>query len=450
MPQPHPPTKHPARRLAMTALKVAIAVLGLWWVLGQISWHDTAVIARGQTVRAAVFVHATRLPVVSRTARSVTVRFANQIIQVRLPSGKIVTASATRYPIMFPRQLTLPLSYLATAGGHPEIEAGLHSLIVRANAWLLLGALIIVGIPFFLTAWRWQLLMSVQDMHLSYAQCLRLNFVGQFYSTFLPGTTSGDLVKILYTARVTGQTTQSAVTVLLDRVIGLVGLVMVAGIAATIQLMVNSASSASPLGTATGTGSDPVLLRVVMLTGGLLAATLVGCILYFSARLRRWLGIDSILNRLPLPEFIKHADRSLLAYRHHLRLVAGTFGLSMISQSVLPLAGFLAGRAFGMHASFGCFMAYIPLAALAASLPIMPPQGIGVTEAILLHFFVTRGVDTASQSFALAQAIRFLPITWNLLGAYWVVRGKFHRPTPTEVEIIESDLPIPITAPCTE
>ena len=442
MPQPHPPTKHPAGRLAMTALKVAIAVLGLWWVLGQISWHDTAVIAKGQTVRQAVFLRATRLPVISRTAHTVTVRLVRQEIKVKLPSGKIVTADATGYPIMFPRQLTLPLSYLATADGHPEIEAGLHSLMVRANAWLLLGALIIVGIPFFLTAWRWQLLMSVQDMHLSYAQCLRLNFVGQFYSTFLPGTTSGDLVKILYTARVTGKTTQSAVTVLLDRVVGLIGLVMVAGIAASIQLLVNSGSPSVPPRAAVSTGSDPVLLHVVLLTGGLLAATLVGCLVYFSARLRRRLGIDSILNRLPLPEFMKHADRSLLAYRTHLRLLAATFGLSLVSQSVLPLAGFLAGRAFGMHASFGCFMAYIPLAALAASLPIVPPQGIGVTEAILLHFFVTRGVDTASQSFALAQAIRFLPIAWNLLGAYWVVRGKFHRPTPTEVEMIESELPV--------
>ena len=447
MPQQHPPSKHRTRRLMLTALKLAIAVLGLWWVLGQISWHDTAVIAKGQTVRAAVFLHATRLPVVSRTSRTVTVSLVRQEVQVKLPSGKIVTAYATGYPIMFPRQLTLPLSYLAKADGHPEIEAGLRSLIVRANAWLLLAALIIVGIPFFLTAWRWRLLMSVQDMDLSYAQCLRLNFVGQFYSTFLPGTTSGDLVKILYTARVTGKTTQSAVTVLLDRVIGLIGLVMVAGIAATVQLLLNSGPSSVPSSAAIGTGSDPVLLHVVLLTGGLLVATLAGCIVYFSARLRRWLGIDSILNRLPLPEFIKHADRSLLAYRKHLRLLAGTFGLSMVSQSVLPLAGFLAGRAFGMHASFGCFMAYIPLAALAASLPIVPPQGIGVTEAILLHFFVTRGVDTASQSFALAQAIRFLPIAWNLLGAYWVVRGKFHRPTPAEVEMIESELPVQSTNP---
>ena len=163
------------------------------------------------------------------------------------------------------------------------------------------------------------------------------------------------------------------------------------------------------------------------MTRSRITVTIIGGVVYFSVRLRKWLHLDALIERLPLPEFIKHADRTLRVYRDHPGVVAMTLGASVLSQAVLPLAGFLAGRAFGMHASFGCFMAYIPVAALAASLPIVPPQGIGVMDAILLHFFVTRGVDTASQAFALAQAIRFLPICWNLLGAYWVVRGTYHR-----------------------
>jgi hypothetical protein len=263
--------------------------------------------------------------------------------------------------------------------------------------------------------------MLVQNMDLPYRKCLTLTFVGQFYSTFLPGTTSGDIVKIIYTGRITGQKTKSAVTVILDRVIGLIGLMIVAGIAAAVQLVVNHFSTSGK------SVSDPVLVHVLWLIAGLLGMTIIGGVVYFSVRLRKWLHLDALIERLPLPEFIKHADRTLRVYRDHPGVVAMTLGASVLSQAVLPLAGFLAGRAFGMHASFGCFMAYIPVAALAASLPIVPPQGIGVMDAILLHFFVTRGVDTASQAFALAQAIRFLPICWNLLGAYWVVRGTYHR-----------------------
>lgn len=431
--------KHPARRLLLMALKLAIALAGLWWVIGQISWNNRAVIAAGKQIRSITWIKSTPLPVIKRKADLITLDFAHQKVQVKLPSGKIFSGYADQYPILFPRQLTIPVSYLAQVAGQPEIEIGLRGLIRRANGWLLFAAMMILGGPLFLTAWRWRMLMNVQDMHLSYRQCLRLTFVGQFYSTFLPGTTSGDVVKIIYTARATGKKTQSAVTVLLDRVIGLIGLVVVGGVAATIQLMMDLGQSTGTTTAGSPSGPDPVLLHVIILTAGILLVAAVGGTVYFSTRLRRILGIDALMKKLPLPEFIQHADRTMRVYRSHLGVVAVTFAISLLSQSILPVAAFLAGRAFGMHAAFGCFMAYIPMAALAASLPIVPPQGIGVTEAILLHFFVTRGVDTASQSFALAQAIRFLPIVWNLFGAYWVVRGKFHRPTDAEVQDVETE-----------
>ena len=83
--------------------------------------------------------------------------------------------------------------------------------------------------------------------------------------------------------------------------------------------------------------------------------------------------------------------------------------------------------ALGMNAPITYYMAYVPLAVLAASMPISPPQGLGFLEWVLDHFFVGRGTATASQAFALTQAVRFLPLLWNLCGAYWVVTGKYSR-----------------------
>ena len=96
-----------------------------------------------------------------------------------------------------------------------------------------------------------------------------------------------------------------------------------------------------------------------------------------------------------------------------------------------PLSAYLAGQAFGMHAPIGYYYAFVPLALLAASVPVVPPGGIGVTESVLLLFFVDKAASTVkattSQAFALAQAIRFLPIAWNLLGAWWVITGTYTR-----------------------
>ena len=104
------------------------------------------------------------------------------------------------------------------------------------------------------------------------------------------------------------------------------------------------------------------------------------------------------------------------------------FGASLIAQTVLPVSAWLAGLAFGMsHTHLGHFLAYTPLSMLAASVPVSPPQGFGVIEYVLFHFFASKGLATASQTFALAQSIRFLPILWNLIGAYWVVTGSYSR-----------------------
>ena len=414
--------QHRGRKWLSTAVKVLIAVAGLWYVLAQVSWSDRVFIARGAKIRNVTFIRNTALPLLGRAGKLWRIGFQDQRITVRLPNGREVTAVANRSPIDFPRHLRLPANYLVQAHGQPEIEQGLGPILATAKLWPLAVALLLLGMPFVITAWRWARLMRVQGLPTSYGQCLTLTLVGQFYSTFLPGTTSGDVVKIIYAGRLTGQPTKSAVTVLLDRVIGLVGIMIVGGTAAAVQLLVNhfGATAAAP--------PDRVLLRVVFLITGLLAVLAAGATVYFSARLRRWFGVDALLDRLHLPEFIKHADRTLRVYRGHMGLLAVLLLASIVSQTALPVAGWLAGQAFGMRASFGCYLAYLPVTALATSLPIVPPQGLGVLDSLVLHFFVTRGVDSADQAFALAQVIRFFPIFWNLLGAYWVIRGHYGRP----------------------
>lgn len=412
--------RHPVRRVVLSLIKWIIAIVGLWYVISHIHWHDRVTIAAGVNIRNVVLVKATPMPVVAVHHHVYILDFRRKPITVHLPDGKTIRAWATNPPIDFPPTLGLPADYLVRTHGAPVVQLGFLSLIAHSKPLPLVLAFLLLGIPFLITAWRWQRLLHVCQLNLSYGRCLTLTFLGQFYSTFLPGTTSGDIVKIVYTGRLTGQKTKSAITVILDRVIGLIGLIIVGFTAAVVELLISQHGK--------GGAADPVLLHVVLLTGGMLVVIAIGAAVYFSRRIRRAVGLDYLIEKLPLPEFLKHADRTLAAYRGHLGVIAVALIASVISQAVLPIAGFLAGQAFGMHDPLGYYLAYIPLAVLAASIPILPPQGIGVMDWIILHFFVTRGTNTASQAFALTQAIRFLPIIWNLLGAWWVIRGNYSRP----------------------
>jgi|GEM_PF-1694361 len=418
--QSPPHHRHPVRRVVLSIIKWCIAIIGLWYVISHIHWHDRVTIRAGTVIRNVTFTKPTPMQLVAVHHHVYVLNFRDKLITVRLPSGRTVRAFAAQAPIHFPRTLGLPGSYLVQLHHAPEVQLGFISLLAHSKPVPLFFAFALLGIPFLITAWRWQQLLGVCQIKLPYGRCLTLTFLGQFYSTFLPGTTSGDIVKIVYTGKLTGQKTKSAITVILDRVIGLVGLIIVGFTAAVVELLITMHAH--------GRNADPVLLHVVMLTGAMLVATAIGSGVYFSRRARKALGLDYLIEKLPLPEFLKHADRTLAAYRGHLGVVAAALAASVVSQAVLPLAGFLVGQAFGMHDPLGYYMAYIPLAVLAASIPIVPPQGIGVMDWIILHFFVTRGTNTASQAFALTQAIRFLPIIWNLVGAWWVVRGDYSRP----------------------
>jgi len=86
---------------------------------------------------------------------------------------------------------------------------------------------------FFLTiqlaamAWRWRLLVARCGAELPYARLLRLSMIGLFFNKTLPSSAGGDAVRIwLFGKQSTWRV--AAYSVLLDRVVGVVALVVLA------------------------------------------------------------------------------------------------------------------------------------------------------------------------------------------------------------------------------
>jgi len=171
---------------------------------------------------------------------------------------------------------------------------------------------------------------------------------------------------------------------------------------------------------------DATLRNVLLLICGVLGGMTVFCVVYFSHRLRAATGMKYVLEHSRMPDFVRRADEVLHTYRGHFGLLWWAFAISILSQLTLPVSAWLSGLAFGVHMHVAYYLAYVPVAILAVSLPSLP-QGVGVLDGLIVHFFANRGMATASQAFAIAQAIRFFPIFWNLIGGYWVVTGTYSR-----------------------
>ena len=80
-------------------------------------------------------------------------------------------------------------------------------------------------ISIHLTFIRWFLLMRGQGLPFSLSSAFRLGLIGVYFSTFLPGSIGGDLVKALYMAREQERRTVAIATVVIDRAVGLCGLI---------------------------------------------------------------------------------------------------------------------------------------------------------------------------------------------------------------------------------
>ncbi len=122
-----------------------------------------------------------------------------------------------------------------------SISAGLLAMLFRQTdvgavaarlrqvqpGWIVL-ALLVQGTLLLVSGWRWRRLLVTQDVHASTWQLTISCLVANFFNNFLPSNIGGDFVRIADTAGLTGSRTVATAVVLLDRMLGLIGLFAVA------------------------------------------------------------------------------------------------------------------------------------------------------------------------------------------------------------------------------
>ena len=79
---------------------------------------------------------------------------------------------------------------------------------------------------------RWYALVRMLGVPFRLMDSLRLSFVGAFFNLVIPGAVGGDLVKAAYLSRMNLPRTQAITTLLVDRIVGLLGLFFLASVTA--------------------------------------------------------------------------------------------------------------------------------------------------------------------------------------------------------------------------
>src|SRR5215203_4957795 len=109
----------------------------------------------------------------------------------------------------------------------------LWSVAREASPLWLAAALLLYLAMVLASAFRWDVLLRAQHVRLPFRYLTQSFLVATFFNNFLPSNIGGDVVRITDTAKAAGSKTLATTVILIDRGIGLLGLVLVAAIGAS-------------------------------------------------------------------------------------------------------------------------------------------------------------------------------------------------------------------------
>ncbi len=295
----------------------------------------------------------------------------------------------------------------------PVTQQGLRSLAAGAH-WGWLAAGLILTLPIVpIQALRWWMLMRCRALPVTYFATFRLALVGLFFNFCVPlGSNGGDLVKAYGAARAVrgrdargnqgppGAKTTAVISVVLDRIAGLLGLLILAAVA-------------GPLA-----GGGVIGRRVTFTAWGVLGIAAAGVFVYMNPWTRRALGIQLLTTRV---QAFQSLDRAVAGYRHHRGTLAAAILMSVPVHLCLAAATALAGYAIGVPTGLLTLLAVLPIAFLVGALPVTV-LGLGVMEPTAAALLDGSGT-TFNQIVAMLMAYRAFLLVYGLLGGLAVLTG---------------------------
>ncbi len=243
-----------------------------------------------------------------------------------------------------------------------RIDVTILTSLTETWPWILTAFLLTIP-PFAIVSYRFKVILASQGIDVPFRKALRWTMVGSFFDLAMPSSNGGDLIKAGYVVSHVGEglRTRAVMSVAFDRVIGLLGLFLLAAIVGILgwSFLAKLPESRFLLGLSL-TGS----------VGPLAAFRIAGSRrLYNNPRLNNWLLSKSWGPRL------KNMIGAFNVLREHPKFLITALGLSILNHvfwctallfiaisvgnSVAPVEGFIVfplaifGGVFGVAGGFG-------------------------------------------------------------------------------------------------
>lgn len=278
--------------------------------------------------------------------------------------------------------------------------------------WLI--AIMLYLFQCFIGIYRYKVLLEIKSSHkIPYFELAKINWIGFFFSSILPGAVTGDLVKLVYVKKLDSKFTKTFLitSALLDRIVGLSGLLFLSGFFSLLYF--NEVSKISPQ------ISHIILLNLFLF---------LGTAFFFLILLSPIRYQNSLLHFLP--KKISTICHQVFSLRENKKEIFICFLLSVVIQFFGVLAFWTIISPFYVgHLPLPYVFTFIPIRMIAVAIPISP-GGLGVGHALFANLFTMVKIQNGASLFNLYFLVG---LSVNLLGVIpYLMAGK--KPSEKEME----------------
>lgn len=281
------------------------------------------------------------------------------------------TNSRTRSRFLALSKYVLPLAIISWLLWRMEPEKW-QQLREQPKDYPLLAAALIVALGAMALSYsRWWVLVRCQGIKLNWIESFRLSAIGYLLSFISAGSVGGDLFKAFFLAkRSPGKRVEAVASVVVDRGVGLLGLLLL------VICAIYWSQSHDPESQKTLAQISQASVWFAVLGFGLIMGLILG-----------GKPIDRLLQRLGQVRFIggpiTHLAGPLRTFHHHPFAFFAAVIMSVGVHLLLAISVTMVARSLYREApSIQDHMVMVPVANLAAALPIAP-GGMGVLEAAM-------------------------------------------------------------------
>lgn len=264
----------------------------------------------------------------------------------------------------------------------------------------------------FIGAYRYKTLLETKGQKkIAFFHVLKLNYIGLFFSSVLPGAVTGDLVKLVYIKKLdpSFHKTFLVTITLLDRIIGLTGLLFLSGCFSLIYF--SEVTALSPKIIQIITLNIFLFLGVVILLGSLI-----------SPHSFQKIFIKIMLAIPYIGKKISDLMAQLFSLRENKKDIFKCFLLSVFAQFLTILSFWIISSPFySGHLPLQYVFTFIPVGLIATAIPISP-GGLGVGHVLFANLFSFVKIANGASLFNLFYLCN---LSHNLFGAVpYMVSGK--------------------------